>query len=54
MPMTGFEIDIEDELWNSAVETSGISAPSALVILALQEMLDRLKRQRGETGTNAP
>lgn len=33
MPMTGFEIDIEDELWNSAVETSGISAPSALVML---------------------
>jgi Arc/MetJ family transcription regulator len=48
MSFTEYEIEIDDELWESAIRASGISDPSKLANLALQEMLDRLKRQRGE------
>lgn len=46
--MSEYEIEIDDELWNSAVRAGGISDPSTLANLALREMLDRLKRERGE------
>jgi Arc/MetJ family transcription regulator len=54
MPTAEYEIEIEDELWDSVVRASGISDPSTLANLALKEMLDRMKRERGDGPDEAP
>ncbi len=48
MSFTDYEIEIDDKLWNDAVRASGITDPSELANLALHEMVERLKRNRGE------
>ena len=50
--MADYEIDIDDELWDSAVQATGIRDPSTLANMALRETLDRLQRERGETPDN--
>ena len=52
--MSEYEIEIDDELWDSAVRASGISDPSTLANLALKEMLDRIKRERRESSDETP
>lgn len=54
MPTTDYEIEIDDDLWDSAVQASGISDPSTLANLALKEMLDRMKRERSGGLDEAP
>lgn len=52
--MSEYEIEIDDELWESAVRASGITDPSTLANLALKEMLDRLRGQRAEMPEDSP
>lgn len=54
MPFTGYEVEIDDALWESAVRATGITDPSTLANMALKEMLDRMKRERGEGPDEAP
>lgn len=54
MQMSEYEIEIDDELWDSAVRASGISDPSTFANLALKEMFDRRKRERRESSDETP